>query len=280
MITQAILVAGSAAVVFAPMAHGAQAYMDGVLNIGPGWSSITGPNGEQCRTGCTEIKYNYFTQTSATNAALKWMDANNTEDAVLHVYSLGSVGAVSARVLRPEWKGTIVAYGSPAKPNNGASYAQGGRPVLDVSTGGEVVFVSVQGDSVAYRKGSLSTHLNGYRKRDFSAETPVKVTEPGEVVDDYEYPTKPAPAPTVTTELSWSEKVAQSKAERAERAAVRKAEAAERKAERAERAAESKAKWKAFFESLKGDDPAEEVSTDDAEVVSHESDVRADEPAE
>lgn len=190
-LTKAAIAAAAIGLITAAQADAAVAYMDGVLNVGPGWSTITAPDGQRCGTGCTEVRYDYLTQGSATRAAGAWMDANNTPDSVLFVYSLGSVGAVTARSARPDWQGTIIALGSPAKPNNGASQADGGRPVLDVR-GGKVTFVTVKGDSVAERTGSLSTHVNGYRNRNFQTERPVSSTTPAPNVVDNVYPTKPA----------------------------------------------------------------------------------------
>lgn len=227
----------------------ATAYMDGVLNVGPGWSTITMPDGSKCAAGCTEVKYDYITQGSATRAAGAWMDANNTPDSVLYTYSLGSTGAISARLARPDWQGQIIALGSPAKPNNGASQTDGGRPVVPGPNGGDVTFVSVRGDSVAFRTGSLNTHLNGYKNRDFSKETPVKVTEPSPVVEDIEYGTKPPT--TAPAKLTWAQRAEIRKAERAERAEARKVA-------REERRAEARANWDRFVSKLKGGDAAEE----------------------
>lgn len=249
----ALLIAPIVGLALAAPADAAVAYMDGVLNIGPGWSTITMPDGSKCAAGCTEVKYDYITQSSATRAAGAWMDANNTPDSVLYTYSLGSVGAVSARLARPDWQGQIVALGSPAKPNNGASQADGGRPVVPGPNGGDVTFVSVRGDSVAYRSGSLNTHMNGYRNRNFATETPVKVTEPSPVVEDIEYGTA-APKPTTSTpKLTWAEKVAQSRAERAERAEARKVAREERRAER-------KAAWDRVVRAVFGK-PAKDAET-------------------
>lgn len=230
-------------------AMAATAYMDGVLNIGSGWSTITMPDGSKCATGCTEVRYDYITPKSAAKAAGAWMDANNTPDSVLYTFSLGSTGAIEARNARPDWQGQIVALGSPAKPGNGASYNDGSRP-SNFATGGDVTFVSVQGDSVAYRTGSLNTHLNGYKGRNFATETPVKVTQPAPVVEDREYGTT-APKPTSSTpKLTWSERAEIRKAERAE-----KREAA--KVAREERRAEARANWDRFVSKLKGGDAAD-----------------------
>jgi len=196
-LTVGLLLSGAVAVGCAAPALAASAYMDGIGNIGPGWSTITMPDGRQCAAGCTEVKYDYFSTQSAARAAGAWMDANNTPDSVLYTYSLSSTGAMDARALRPDWQGQIVALGSPAKPGNGATAFQGGRPALDVD-GGKITFVSSAGDSVAYRtSGSTLGHLNNYKGRDFSKETPVKVSHPTDAVDDIEYGTPPkAPATT------------------------------------------------------------------------------------
>ncbi len=225
----------------------ATAYMDGLFNIGPGWSTITAPGGQQCRQGCTEVRYDYITDASARRAAGAWMDANNTPDSVLFVYSLSSVGAVDARAARPDWQGTIVALGSPARPDNGRSYPEGGRPTLDVD-GGAVDFVTVTGDSVTQNGGgSFSTHLNDYRNRDFSTETPVAVEEPTDAVTDFEY------APR-----TYAQRVADAREARAERLEARREARAERVAAYKERVAELREaraqRWSTFVSKLRGED--------------------------
>ena len=183
----------------AGQAMAAQAYMDGLLNVGPGWSTITMPDGSTCAAGCTEVKYDYFTQGSATRAAGAWMDANDNPDAVLYTYSLGSIGAVSALATRPDWQGKIIALGSPARDTTNSA-ANGGRPW---SEHGDVTFVSVKGDSVAYPGGSFFTHMWNYRNRNFATETPVAVNNPTEAVEDREYATTaPRPAPSTATPVT------------------------------------------------------------------------------
>lgn len=253
------------ALAMAAPSDAATAYMDGVLNIGPGWHTMTMPDGSRCGVDCREVTYDYVTPASAKKAALAWMIANNDPGAVLNAYSLGALGAADARAELPDWQGTLNLVGTSVKPGNGASYADGGREPLDVS-GGTVTIISTKGDSVAYRSGSLSTHMNGYRGRDFSAETPVKVSTPTDAVTDVEYGAPPR--------KTWAEKAADARAERAikaeqrkidraERAEARKAAAQERAAARAERRAESQQQWSDFVDSLKKKPASTEVASDD-----------------
>ena len=182
------------AVATATPALAATAYMDGVGNVGPKWSTITAPGGQTCGVGCSEIRYDYISTQSAARNAGAWMDAHNTPDDVLFVYSLSSTGAIDARKARPDWQGTIVALGSPAKPYNGANALQGGRPPLDVG-GGPVDFVTVQGDSVALpgtSGSSVTTHRSGYDGRNFAAETPVSDTQVTPTVRDRVYAKPPS----------------------------------------------------------------------------------------
>lgn len=223
-------------VVTAWPADAVTAYMDGVLNVGPGWHTITMPDGSRCGVDCREVKYDYITPASAKKAALEWMIANNDEDAVLNAYSLGALGAADARALLPDWKGTLNLLGTSVKPDNGASYADGGRDPLDVG-GGEVNIISTAGDSVAYRKGSLSAHVNDYRGRDFSTEEPVKVSEPTDAVNDLEYGEAP--------KLSWRERAELRRVERETRAE-------QRKIDRAERREASQARWRSFWDRVTG----------------------------
>jgi len=47
----------AAALTLAAPSLAAQAYMDGMWNVGPGWSTITMPDGSKCATGCKEVYY-------------------------------------------------------------------------------------------------------------------------------------------------------------------------------------------------------------------------------
>lgn len=194
-ITSAALLA--AALATAPAASAATAYMDGLFNVGPKWDTITAPGGQVCpKTSCKEVRYDYITPKSAATAAGKWMDANNTEDAVLFTFSLGTVGAYDARVLRPDWKGTIVMLGSPTiDPGNDAS--SGGRPALVLTGGGKVDIVTADGDSVSQTGGTFSTHLNGYTGRNFATETPIRSTSSGGVTNSVYTPRAPKPSTSV-----------------------------------------------------------------------------------
>lgn len=188
--------AGLAALAMATAAPAiaATAYMDGIGNVGPKWATITAPGGQTCGTGCSEIRYDYISTQSAAKNAGAWMDAHNTPDDVLFVYSLSSTGAIDARAARPDWQGTIVALGSPAKPNNGANAFQGGRAPLNVG-GGPVDFVTVQGDSVALPAtsgSSVTTHRSGYDNRNFAAETPVSDKQVTPTVRDRVYAKPPS----------------------------------------------------------------------------------------
>jgi hypothetical protein len=242
-VKRALTAAGLAALAVATAAPGlaATAYMDGLGNVGPGWTTITMPDGSRCATGCNEVTWNYWS-TGGTNgstaAAGAWMDANNTPDSILYTYSLSAVGANEARAARPDWQGRLVEVGSPARPNNGATYEQGGRPLLQVG-GGQVDYLSVEGDEAAVRKKRLfGTHTSGYRNRDFSKETPLEVNQPAPNVTDRVYAdppktswlaslfkpastTKVTAARTATAELdapaapTRAEKRAQARAERA-----------------------------------------------------------------
>jgi hypothetical protein len=221
-------------------AYAVTAYMDGIINVGPKWSTITGPNGEKCGTGCTEIRYDYLTTKSAELKAGAWMDAHNTPDDVLMVYSLSTSGAIDARNARPNWQGTIVALGSPAKPENGNTVAQGGRPVPTVG-GGKVEFVTAQGDSVAQPRtpgAKLSIHTSGYSGHNYQTETPISSTQYGSNVRDRVYsPTVPKPPVSATAvkfnlfkPSTWKPAAEQRKLERAEKAALKKATVAGRAA--------------------------------------------------
>lgn len=268
-ITATVLAAGVALGAAAP-SLAATAYMDGTLNVGPKWDTITGPNGEKCpKATCGEIRYNYFTHADAAAKAGAWMDANNTADSVIFAFSLGAVGTTDARALRPDWKGTIVNLGPPSKPLNGRSAANGGRPVLDVD-GGKVEYVTAQGDGVTTKSGGInSTHLNGYSGRNFQTEPPISsVTYNGNVRDQVYTPRAPAAPAAATPKQTWAEKVAASKLARAERAEARKVA-------REERREESRAKWSAFVDKLRGDD--ETPSSDNAEASETSS---SDSPSE
>jgi hypothetical protein len=257
------------ALAMAAPSDAATAYMDGVLNIGPGWHTMTLPDGSRCGVDCREITYDYVTPESAKRAALAWMTANNDADAVLNAYSLGALGAADARAALPEWKGTLNLVGTSVKPGNGASYAAGGREPLDVA-GGKVTIVSTKGDSVAYRDGSLSTHMNGYRGRDFSAETPVKVSTPTDAVADIEY--------GATPRKTWAEKAADAREERSIKAEQRRIDRTERaearRVAREERRAASKQRWADFFDSLK---PASAATDDESTQADDDTENEASE---
>lgn len=172
---------------------GSIAYMDGIFNVGPGWRTITMPDGSKCGAGCNEVTWNYMSSTGKTGSAAAagaWMDAHNTPDAVLYTYSGSAVGAQDARALRPEWQGTIIQLGSPARPNNGATYEEGGRPVLQVG-GGNIEYISTKSDEAAVRRWPLGSHTIGYRGRDFSKETPLSENRYGDNVTDRVYADPP-----------------------------------------------------------------------------------------
>ncbi|TRW83311.1 hypothetical protein FK535_11670 [Mycolicibacterium sp. 018/SC-01/001] len=174
-------------------ASGSTAYMDGIFNVGPGWRTITMPDGSRCGAGCNEVKWNYMTSTGKTGSAAAagaWMDAHDTPDAVLYTYSGSAVGAQDARSLRPDWQGTIIELGSPSRPNNGATYEEGGRPVPQVG-GGSIQYVSTKSDEAAVRTTWYGNHTSGYRGRDFSKETPVSETQYGDNVIDRVYADPP-----------------------------------------------------------------------------------------
>lgn len=187
-------IASAIAVIAAAQSRAETAYMNGIFNTNPGWSTIVGPNGEVCGTGCKQIRYNVFdlTPKSATKAAAEWMRAHPGADNTIVAYSMGSVGAYRALAEDTGFQGTVVLYGSPSKPNNGATYDEGGTPVLQTTTAKNVTFVSVQTDPVAFRTGGSTTpHISGYKNRNFQAETPTKVSEPSPVVEDREYAAPP-----------------------------------------------------------------------------------------
>ena len=238
----AATIAGTVAVLTAAPALAGVAYMDGLFNVGPGWSTITGPNGEKCGAGCTEVRYDYISGPSATRAAGKWMDANNTPDSILFAYSLATDGTTDARAARPDWQGTIINLGSPAHPENGRTAANGGRPVLDVA-GGRVEYIKATGDGVTEKSGGVDAeHLNGYRGHNYQTETALSsVTYNGNVRAQEFSPTKPATA--APAKLTWAERSAIAKAERAERAEARKVA-------RAERREASRARWTAFVDRI------------------------------
>ncbi|WP_162938709.1 hypothetical protein [Mycobacterium kyogaense] len=191
---------------------GSIAYMDGIFNVGPGWRTITMPDGSRCGAGCTEVTWNYVSSTGKTGSAAAagaWMDAHNTPDAVLYTYSGSAVGAQDARALRPDWQGTIIQLGSPSRPNNGATYEQGGRPVPQVG-GGTIEYVSTKSDEAAVRGTWYGNHTIGYRGRDFSEETPLSETHYGDNVTDRVYadpPIKPSWLSGLFTPQSSVEKV-------------------------------------------------------------------------
>lgn len=179
---------------------GSTAYMDGIFNVGPGWRTITMPDGSKCAAGCNEVKWNYMTTTGKTGSAAAagaWMDAHDTPDAVLYTFSGSAVGAQDARALRPDWQGKIIQLGSPSRPNNGATYEQGGRPVLEVG-GGTIEYVSSKSDEAAVRKKWYGNHTFGYGGRDFSKETPLSETHYGDNVTDRVYADPPIRASWLT----------------------------------------------------------------------------------
>ncbi|MHA0287191.1 hypothetical protein ACXYX3_12135 [Mycobacterium sp. C3-094] len=179
---------------------GSTAYMDGIFNVGPGWRTITMPDGSTCGAGCNEVKWNYMTtdgKRGAAAAAGAWMDAHDTPDAVLYTYSGSAIGAQDARALRPDWQGKIIQLGSPARPNNGATYEEGGRPVLQVG-GGTIEYISTKSDEAAVRRQWYGNHTFGYGGRDFSEETPVSQTHYGDNVIDRVYADPPIRASWLT----------------------------------------------------------------------------------
>lgn len=169
----------AAALTLAAPSLAAQAYMDGLGNVGPGWSTITMPDGSTCATGCKEVYYNHFdfSGSSAARGAGAWMDANNNPDAVLYAYSLGSVGVVKALETRPDWQGKVILLGSPVRDSATPDWPENGN----------VTVVSVDGDSVTQKGGSFLTHMYGYKNRNFATETPIAVTNPTGAVEDRVY---------------------------------------------------------------------------------------------
>ena len=228
-------------------ADAATAYMGGLLGTQPGFSTITGPNGERVNTGWQvfggneRIGWDNFSQESAKNAQIAWLEAHQGEQNTLWVYSATSNSINKVAAERPELLAntTVIAIAPPKATS--LDYA----PVPTPSTFRQYQVIA-KGDSVADEGGtSFSTHTGGYKNLNLQTATPVSSsTVPG----------------TNTTRSYYNRPSAPTKAQRAE---IKAEKAAAAKAARAERQERARANWAKFTAKLRGDkaDSAEGVKT-------------------
>ena len=241
--TAAALLAGGLAL--APGAAAATGYMNGALGTSPGYSTITGPNGERCSTGCAKIPgYDGFTVQSAEAGLIKWLEAHPDEQNTIWTYSATSQAVINVANDRPDLfaNTTVIALAPPKQGSIGYEQVTAPNPV-------RMTQAIVKGDSVADPAGSsFSTHLNGYRNLDLrnpSSSTPIEGT--GTVRNFYDRPVSTAPRFNLFRPSTWIPKTTAqpaattAKVEQPSRREIR----AQKRAERRERAAEARAERRA-----------------------------------
>lgn len=188
-----LIVTPLAALAFAAPAQAATAYMSGVGGTLPGYSTITGPNGERVSTswpifgGDERISWNNISQQSAVNAQIAWLEAHQGEDNTLWTYSATSNAINEAARLRPDLftRTTVIAL-APPKATSVGYY-----PVPTPSTFRQYQVI-VNGDSVADENGtSLSTHTGGYKNLNLQTAVPTKSSVLGDTNTTRSYYNKP-----------------------------------------------------------------------------------------
>ena len=254
----------------AAQADAATAYMGGLFGGTPGYSTITGPNGERVNTSWTifggdqRISWNNISQSSAERAQIAWLEAHQDEQNTLWVYSASANSINKVANERPElFANTTVISIAPPRPGN---------PVYQqVQAPSEVNMYQViaDGDSVADEDGrSFGVHLWGYRNLDMQTEAPAssEVLEGTDTTRSYyrDSSSKTAKQSTAAAEVKEPTHAEQRRAARAERVEARKAARAERaearKAARAERAEQRRA-----ARAEKQDEPKVDTSDDTKE---------------
>lgn len=170
----------AAAVALAPQAHAADFYMNGVGGVGPGYSTITGPTGKKCAKGCQKLYWGNLDDDRAARVITEYVTSGKYDPTtdVGSFYSLSTNGLIKALNANPELGGTFVLYGSPSAPgsNNPES-------IVLTNTKAKVIFVTVEGDSVAQhgvRGATFGQHMRNYRRLD-ATTTPVSSTTVGNV---------------------------------------------------------------------------------------------------
>lgn len=221
-ITKTITALTAAALLSAGQAQAATAYMGGLLGATPGYSTITGPNGERVSTAPTwlggdeRVSWNNISQTSAVNAQIRWLEQHQGEQNTLWVYSATANSINKVAATRPELLAntTVIAI---APPRAGSlDYA----PVPVPSTFRQYQAI-VDGDSVADEDGtSFDTHTNGYRNLNMQTATPITSTVTPGTNTRRSYYYRPGTSPATTAPTStWAERAEARREARAQRRA-------------------------------------------------------------
>ena len=260
-VTAGVLIAVSVASASPAMA--ATAYLNGLFGVGPGFSTITGPEGERCTHDCVRLRYDNLTDESAARALEKFVDENGNSGNTIFAFSLGTNGVLKHLAANPEDRNTYILLGSPSAPNSANPMAV---PIPE--TEADVSFVTRSGDAVPQygQKGiTVDAHVNGYRYLDLRRD-PVEKEQVSDNVDSSVY--------DGTAKLTWQERAEQRRADwKARVEAAREA--------RAERAAASRQRWSTFIDRVFGkketaepsvseptESPAEQADDDQSETES------------
>lgn len=167
-----------AALTLAAPAEAATAYMSGLGGTQPGYSTITGPNGERVNTGWRifggdeQIRWNTVSQDDAVRAQIAWLEQHQDEDNTMWTYSASANAINEAARLRPDlFTRTTVISLAPPRPGSLDYFAP---PAPSTFRQYQVI---VTGDSVADPTGkSFDTHLNGYRNLNLQTAVPTSST--------------------------------------------------------------------------------------------------------
>lgn len=225
-----------AALATAAPAQAADFYVRGLLGGTPGFGTMTGPQGEKCKTGwggsCKGLSYNNLTAESAEKAIAKAVAEHGKSGNTFWVYSLGSNGAILYLNKNPDDQNTWIMVGSPSKPDNGNT--QWNYIPLENATA-NVTFVTKQGDSVSQpnaKRKSFLTHMFGYRELD--ARYPASsYTVEGTNTKDNVYGEIPVESRIATTEfVDEARKTARSDRRENQRADDEYSESNQRRSER------------------------------------------------
>lgn len=224
----------AAAVVLAPAANAADAYLGGLMGFVPAYSSMTGPTGQKCNPGatCQRIRWDNISVQSAERNIADWV-ADHPGTNTIWTVSESTPAVVAYVNAHPEDRNTWILIGSPAKPGNGNTVLAGGGTVTNLTA--DLTFVSNVKDSVALpgQPGTnFTTHLTGYTNLDMRYPTTSRTI--GNTKDNvYSTPKGTANAHTGTDPASTlRSRIQERRAERVERRETRQERRAERRAAR------------------------------------------------